>query len=246
MSTYVTNRAETMVKESRDGVNDSQVRQRKPRTPENVWIPCEVKHCKEGIFTKKEDEMVIFTWAPLDGGREIETAIILDKPPFMEDTILDVMLPDATNDFKFADLVGKGAAIKVTFNGNYTNLVDIAPLNEQEEARLQAKKKAETAKKLQQQRDVEDFEEDMSAMDEEQPEVAKRRGFGSGRSTRGSSDRHQVLSQKQDELDELDESENNDEELEFDTEDDLDIDIDIDFDVDDELTFEEDEESESY
>lgn len=241
MSTFVTNRAETMVKESRDGVNGSQVRQRKPRTPENVWIPCEVKHCKEGIFTKKEDEMVVFTWAPLDDGREIETAIILDKPPFMEDMILDVMLPDATNDFKFADLVGKGAAIKVTFNGNYINLVDIAPLNEQEEERLQAKKKAETAKKRQQQRDVEDFEEDMNAMDEEQPKGAKHRGFGSGRSNRDRSNHQQDLSQKQDELDDL---ENNDEELEIDTEDDLDIDIDLD--ADDELTLEEDEESESY
>lgn len=244
MSNYATRHAETMMEESRYGTNDSQVRKRKPRTPENVWIPCEVKHCKEGIFTKKEDEMLVITWAPLDGGREIETAIILDKPPFMEDTILDVMLPDATNDFKFADLVGKGAAIIVTFNGNFTNLVNIAPLNGQDAARLQAKKNAAAAKKQQQQQDVKEFEEGMDAEVDEQPKVPQRKGFGSSRSNRVRSNQKQAHSRGDEES--LDEFEDDQEELvlELDEDDDgLDLDLDDD---DDDDEYEDEDESESY
>lgn len=241
MSTYVTNRAETMMKGSRYGSGDtqSQVRQRKQRIPVNQWIPCEITHCKEGVFTKNGDEMVIFTWMPLNGDREIETAIILEKPPYWEDTILDVLLPNATDNFKFADLLGKGAVIKVIFNGNYTNLVEIASLNEQEEALLEAKNNAAVAKEQQQHRDVEAFEEELEEPEAEKSNVSQRGGFGSGRSNRGRSNRVKAQVEKSDEFDDLSELESSEDDLDFDIDDE--DDLDIDFDTDEALDFDEDE-----
>lgn len=247
MSNYVTKRAESMMKGS-DYSSESPIRQRKPRIQQNVWIPCYMNGCKEGIFTKNDDEMIIPSWIPLYGSGEIETGIIIDKPPYFEDRIIDAMLPNTTKGYKFADLVGKGAAIKVEFNGKYINLVDIKPLDEKDEAFLQEKNEAAAKESQKQHQDVEAFEEDMDAENDEQPKVTHRKGFGSSRSNKVRSNRKQAPSQEDEEsLQELEDEHEEDLDLDLD-ENDVDLDLDEEddeFDVDDD-EFEDEDESESY
>lgn len=233
MSNFVTNRAEAMLRDANNR-SDSEVRSRKPRTPQNVWIPSVLEHCKEGIYTKNNSEMIILTWQPLEGGRAIETGIILDKPPFMEDAILDVMLPNAQDNYKFADLVGKAAAIKIVINGSYTNLTDITPLTTEEEIVFKDLQKTKAKKRNQQKQEINTFEDELVAEENEEgnvPEKPVQRGFGTHRSSRRRTGNKQVQSQHS--------SEDEDDLYEFETEEDeLDLDTDL------ELGIEDDEEDE--
>jgi len=106
-----------------------------------------------------------FSFQHLISGEEFKSTVFEQSAPaYVDEQILDAVLPREALDYSLADLVDKGLFVQVKFNGDYINIVKALPLDAKYQRRLIELLKNE-------EREQQEIDEELSEIEEEMNDV---------------------------------------------------------------------------
>ncbi len=108
---------------------------------EGVFMPVIIKDYSDGISTSNGKEMSSYVLEHLVSGEPITATVFENEAPnYIDERILDAVLPEELNEFDAEDLVGCGFNVVVKYNEKYgrtfTNIVDAKPLDDEQQELL--------------------------------------------------------------------------------------------------------------
>ena len=136
---------------------------------EGIFMPVVIIDYTDGISTSNGKTMSSFDFEHLVSGETFSATVFEDQAPdYIDDKILDVVLPEDLGEFGAEDLVGQGLNVKVKFNERndrtFTNIVDAEPLDPENQAIVDEKLEAKEQAKQQNAKDIQETEDMLSEM----------------------------------------------------------------------------------
>ncbi|MCP1143666.1 hypothetical protein [Lysinibacillus endophyticus] len=147
----------------------SRKRRKKTQIVEGIPQPLRVLECREG---KKDMIHVDFQHIY---SKEIFTSTVFENraPHYIEDKIIDAILPEDVLDYDLEDLVNGGIFATLKFyeknSVTYINIVEVKPLDEEHQALLDEILEAEEQAKQRTTQEVKGIEDELGEMDTHDP-----------------------------------------------------------------------------
>ncbi|MEC1375848.1 hypothetical protein P9D39_16275 [Heyndrickxia oleronia] len=108
---------------------------------EDNKLPVRILNCKQGNQTQYGTKTLKFTFQHLVSKEEFTSTIFEDNPPnYIDQQILNAVLPPDVNEYLLNDLIDKGLIVEVKFRtrgaNTYINIVKADPLNKKYQTNL--------------------------------------------------------------------------------------------------------------
>ena len=170
MTTSFGSRRRKSVQEEAQSQKKTRRRANKRLIKEGEFMPVIIKGYSAGIPTSNDKKMTSYEFEHIESRETFSATVFEDEAPdYINDKILDAVLPEDLDEFDSEDLVGRGLYVKVKFNTKndrtFTNIVDAEPLDEEDQARVDEMAVAEEQKMKRLAKDIQKSVDMIAEMD---------------------------------------------------------------------------------
>lgn len=171
----------TTRKRKTNSINGNEVTKRKRKQGglivEGVLLPVRILSCKEGKPTQYGTDTLYYTFQHLESKEEFSSVIFENNPPaYIDNQIVDAVLPPDMDDYSLEDLVDQGLLVQVKFRtkgtNTFINVVNAAPLSKEYQEKLAELLEAEELQNQLNDNDISELEDELEdEMDLEEDEL---------------------------------------------------------------------------